>query len=262
MRWFCYPSHRFLVSSWVLLNACWGCSWNFMRLSFGSAEAPVELWLTGPPIQTSWQLLQDFGATKHISLYIYVYIYIYLNLVWLMMTGLKRLIAKWSFLCGFPGCWISWDTFRFGFSTWTLADLWGWLLGVLQPDLEIISPTPWKINMEAENDGLEDDCGWFLGSMSICQGVWFNDSMLVWSLKNPHLRGVSAVRGPPMSEATDGVIDTMMRDDGGTHAEWNRATPLQDLWLLLVIPLPIFASVIRISWETIGSPKKHTYIYI
>ena len=141
----------FLVASWVLLNACWGCSWNFMRLSFGNAEAPVELWLTGPPTQTSWQLLQDFGSTKHISLNIYIFIsmyiyidififisiYIYLNLGWLMMTGLKRLIAswvKWSFLRGFPGCWISWDTFRFGFSTWTFADLWGWPLGVLQPD--------------------------------------------------------------------------------------------------------------------------------
>ena len=70
-------------------------------------------------------------------IYIYIYIYIYLNLGWLMMTGLKRLIAswvKWSFLRGFPGCWISWDTFRFGFSTWTFADLWGWPLGVLQPD--------------------------------------------------------------------------------------------------------------------------------
>ena len=203
------------------------------------------------------------------------YIYIYLNLGWLMMTGLKRLIAswvKWSFLCGFPGCWISSDTFRFGFSKWTLADLWGWLLGVLQPDLEIISPTPWKINMEPENDGLEDDFPfqfvWILGSMLIFRGVWFNDSMLVSSLKNPSpfsrrlcCQGTSNVRGNWWCDR--------YTDEGwwGVHMQnetvLRGATPLQDLWLLLVIPLPIFASVIRLSWDTIGKLKNmRVHIYI
>ena len=39
----------------------------------------------------------------------------------------------------------------------------------------LVNDTPWKINMEPENDGLEDDfsfsIGWFLGSMLIFQRV-------------------------------------------------------------------------------------------
>ena len=54
------------------------------------------------------------------------------------------------------------------------------------------STTPWKINMEPENDGLEYDfpfqIGWFLGSSRSSPGVYYGNEM-----------GVSKKNGIPKS---------------------------------------------------------------
>lgn len=58
-----------------------------MRLSFGNAEAPVELWLTGPPTQNIMATVARpwvHQTSLSLSIFVSICIYIYISQPWMI----------------------------------------------------------------------------------------------------------------------------------------------------------------------------------